>query len=230
MSTEPNNNEQNNESSQTDQWNNTTSEDLLKTRVESEHVVNFIENMVQAMGAAAAGHYGGTLPQNQIRRQQIVEQSRKYQSKTVNTIMKKLERVERYPDTAKDILKDETVNEWLNHNGCKQKEYFEELECAQELTGFYGGHRYFDHAVKAASKAVNITMLHRREDLETLAELYWVLAELHAATDKMDVSMDYMRKCLALMEPDADESHPTYKELLGQLEETRQRSLMVVPA
>jgi len=40
--------------------------------------------------------------------------------------------------------------------------------------------------------------LHRREDEQTLAELHWVLAELHAANDKMDVALAYMRKCLAV--------------------------------
>jgi len=56
------------------------------------------------------------------------------------------------------------VAEWLNRDGCKQKEYFDELKCARELTSFFGGHRQFDLAVKAACKAVTITMLHRRED------------------------------------------------------------------
>ncbi|CAM6002445.1 unnamed protein product [Sphagnum balticum] len=112
-------------------------------------------------------------------------------------------------------------------SGCKQKEYFEELECAQELTSFFGGHRYFPQAIQAASKAVAITMLHRRDDEETLAEAYWILAELYAATDKMDKSIESMRKCLELIEPGAGVGHPTYNELLGQLEDTRKRNLLV---
>jgi hypothetical protein len=144
--------------------------------------------------------------------------------------MQKLERVEKYPDTAKQLLDDPVIAEWFGRSGCKKNEYFEELECAQELVSFFGGHRNFDHAVRAAEKAVAMTLLHRRDDEETLAELYWVLAELHAATDHMDKALGQMRSCLALIEPGADENHPTYKELLGQLEETRERSRMVALA
>lgn len=208
--------------------NNEESGDLLKTRIESANVVNFIENMVQAMGSVAAEHYGGVLP-NQIRRPSEPV-GRKYQSKTVAAIMQKLERAEKYPDLHKEVASDSVVLEWVNKSGCKQKDYYEELECAQDLTGFFAGHRHYELAIKTASKAIAMTTLHRRDDSETLAELNWVLAELFAASDNMDSALNYMRKCLAIYEPGADENSATYKELLSQLEETRQRNLLVAMA
>ena len=224
MSTEPNNQATNSENLNEDHW-NAANDDVLRTKVESQNVVNFIENMVQAMGSVAAEQYGAVLPQP-IRRPQETS-SRKYQSKAIGSIMQKLERIEKYPDLHKQVADDDTVKEWLGRSGCKQKEYFEELECAQELTSFFGGHRYFPQAIQAASKAVAITMLHRRDDEETLAEAYWVLAELYAATDNMDKSLESMRKCLELIEPGAAVGHPTYNELLAQLEDTRKRNLLV---
>lgn len=201
-------------------------DDLLKTTVDKESVVSFIEGMMQAMGSSMAGQLPQAQPRNQVRLQQEAN-DRKYQSKAVNIIMKKLERVEKYPDTAREVQNDHEIHDWLNRNGCKQKDYYEELECAQELTSFYGGYRQFEMAIKAATKALNITQLHRRDDEETLVELNWVLAELHAASDNMTLAMDYMRKCLNLVEPGAGEDHPTYNELLAQLKETNNRSRMV---
>lgn len=197
-------------------------DELLRTRVDSEDVVCFIEGLVQSMGSAASGQN----PQQPVHRGHV-EHGKKYQSKSVAAIMQKLERVKKYPDLAQQVIEDASVLEWVNRTGCKQKEYFDELECAQELTGFFGGHRQFELAVKAANKALTITLLHRREDEETLAELQWVLAELHAASDNMEMAVVHMRKCLALTEPEAGEDHPTYKELLSQLEETRQRCTIV---
>lgn len=203
-----------------------STDEILKTKVDRDSVVDFIEGMVHALGSAAAGQ----LPQQRQVHPRNMDQGRKYQSKAVAAIMQKLERVQKYPDLAKEVQDDPVVLEWLNRSGCKQKEYFDELECAQELTGFYGGYRRFDLAIKAASKALNITNLHRREDDETMAELNWVLADLHAASDKMDIAMEYLDKCLALVEPGADHSHPTYNELLSELRETNQRSRMLAPA
>jgi hypothetical protein len=205
------------------QWDEEATINLLKTRVDSEEVVNFIENMVEALGSAASGQFSGRIPQQQPVRQAV----RKYQSKAVTQIMQKLARVAKYPDLAGELGVDPVVTEWLDRNGCKKTEYYDDLECAQELTGFFGGHRQFDLAMKAANKALAITLLHRREDEELLAELNWVLAELHAATDNMEVALNYMRKCLAVMEPGADVGHASYNELLLQLEETRQRCCAV---
>ncbi|MBX9720374.1 MAG: tetratricopeptide repeat protein [Candidatus Obscuribacterales bacterium] len=229
MSSEPNNQasgEDQDQNGMTDGQTmlNVSTDELLKSSVDRESVVNFIEGMVQAMGYAAVDK----MPQLPKKQQEQAPPARKFQSKAVGAIMQKLERLEKYPDQAKSLQEDATVLEWIGHNGCKQKDYYEELELAQELTSFFGGHRKFDLAIKSASKALSITLLHRREDTETLAEAYWVLAELHAATDKMDEALNHMSKCLELMEPGAqDPNHPTYKELLANLVETRERSLMV---
>jgi hypothetical protein len=205
-------------------WSEAETESILRTRVDSGSVVDFIENMVDAIGSTAAGQ----IPQRPARRPQ--PSVRKYQSKSVTAIMQKLARVEKYPDLAAEFGQDRLVLEWLEHTACKQKEYYDELECAQQLTGFFGGRRQFDLALKAASKAVSITLLHRREDTEALAELHWVHAELHAAADDMEQARACMLKCLALIEPGAGESDPTYRELLLQLEETRERCRMVTPS
>lgn len=227
--TEPNEQSENEQSTSNEplQSKSLSTDDLLKTSVDKEAVVNFIEGMMQAMGSSLAGQ----LPQQPTVRpgtRNGEANERKYQSKVVNAIMKKLERVAKYPDTAREVQDDAEILDWLNRSGCKQRDYFEELECAQELTGFYGGYRRFDLAIQSAKKALAITVLHRRDDQETLAELNWVLADLHAAHDKMTEAMEYMNKCLQLVEPGADEEHPTYKELLAQLQETNNRSRIVV--
>ncbi len=46
MSTEPNNQAAESENLNEDQW-NAANDDVLRTKVESENVVNFIENMVR---------------------------------------------------------------------------------------------------------------------------------------------------------------------------------------
>lgn len=198
-------------------------DDVLKATVDKDEVIGFIEGMVHAMGSAAAGQM---LPTNPLRKQQEPP-SKKYQSKAVAAIMQKLERLHKYPDLANVVMDDEAIHEWLERTGCKQKEYYDELECAQELTSFFGGYRRFDLAIQSASKARNITVLHRRDDEETLAELNWVLADLHAASDKMEQAMEWMQRCLDLLEPGAGPDHPTYKELLAQLQETNQKTRMV---
>jgi uncharacterized coiled-coil protein SlyX len=144
--------------------------------------------------------------------------------------MRKLERLNKYPDTYKEVMEDAEINEWLQRSGCKQRDYFEELELAQELTSCFGGYRRFDLAIQAAKKALNITVLHRRDDEETLTELNWVLADLHAAADNMPLALEYLNKTLALVEPGAGEGSPTYNELLAQLNETNSRSRMLVNA
>ncbi|MBX9693085.1 MAG: hypothetical protein K2Z81_11920 [Cyanobacteria bacterium] len=200
------------------------SEEVLQTRVDKDAVIGFIEGMVQAMGNVACGN----IPQQQHPRNINKQQSCKYQSKQVANIMQKLERLQKYPDLADEVMNDPGVIEWVERTGCKQREYYEELECAQELTGFYGGYRNFPMAIKAAAKARNITLLHHRDDEEALSELNWVLADLHAASDKMEQAMDYLRQTMELLEPGWTTEHPTYKELLQQLQETNQKSRMVL--
>lgn len=209
---------------------NISTDELLRTSVDRESVVSFIEGMVQAMGSAAAG--AAILPQQTPHRQHQNSDPdlRRYQSKLVSQIMQKLQRLEKYPDLAREVQEDPLILEWLEKNGCKQKDYFEEFECAQALTSFYGGYRRFELAIKAASKALSITSLHRREDEEQLAELNWVLADLHAAADKMEPALNYLKRCLALLEPGSDENHPTYQELLAQLNETNDKSKVVATA
>lgn len=200
--------------------NRLSSDEILRTRVDKESVVGFIEGMMQAMGSAAIGK----LPQQSTVAAKGEAQGRRYQSKTVGAIMQKLQRLEKYPDLVKEVQDDPVILEWLSRNGCKQKEYYDELECAQELTSFYGGYRRFDLAIQAASKALAITVLHRRDDEETVAELNWVLADLHAAYNRMDRALEFLNTCLGLLEPGANEEHPTYLELRAQLEETNKRS------
>ncbi|MBX9690455.1 MAG: tetratricopeptide repeat protein [Candidatus Obscuribacterales bacterium] len=227
MSQEPNNLSQDEEiQSNEPQDSSIFPAEILNTTVDKDSVVSFIEGMVQAMGSAATGQQ---LQPHPIQRKPEV---RKYQSKGVQQIIQKLDRVKKYPDTVKDVLGDPTIHEWLGHNGCKQREYFEELECAQELISFFGGYRRFDLAIQAANKALNITNLHRRDDDETTAELNWVLADLHAASDRMDEAMQFMSRCLDLLEPGSgnNENHPTYKELLAQLKETNERTRILVNA
>lgn len=208
--------------------NEIATDELLKTKVDQESVVNFIEGMVQAMGSAAAGQTGFLMSTPQRVQQQPDNDYRRFQNKTVSLIMQKLQKLEKYPDLAKEVQEDSVIHDWLNKNGCKQKDYYEEFECAQALTSFFGGYRRFELAIKAASKALSITSLHRREDEELLAELNWVLADLHAADDKMEQAMNFMRKCLAVLEPGSDESNPTYQELLTQLQETNEKSRSVL--
>ena len=225
MSTEPQaNNEPSEEKNSAQQMPELSPDEVLQTRVDKESVIGFIEGMVQAMGSVASGQ----MPQQQMPKQQKQAQSNKYQSKSVGAIMQKLERLQKYPDLADEVMADEMVLEWVNRSGCKQKEYYEELQCAQELTSFYGGYRRFDLAIKSAMKARSITILHHRDDGELLAELNWVLADLHAANDKMDQALQYLQQCLELLEPGANSEHPTYKELLAQLQETNQKSRMVL--
>ena len=202
------------------QLNELKTDDLLKTRIDSDTVVDFIENMVHAIGSTASENIAK--PQHNHKRSP--EPLRKHQSKSVATIMQKLDRLKKYPDLAAEIAQDTDVTEWLKKESCKQKEYYEELKCAKELTSLFAGYRQFDLAVKAANKAVAITILHKRDDEETLSELNWVLAELYAAANNMDVALTYMLKCLQFMEPGACEGHQSYCDLLSQLEETRQRS------
>lgn len=206
-----------------------TADQFLKQSVDKESVVSFIEGMVQAMGSAAVnGGFTGATP---APKQQSHDHDRKgHQSKTIATLMHKVERANKYPDVAKEFPEDAVVLEWINKPGCKQKEYFEEFECAEALTSFFASRRHFQLAAQTASKALNITKLHRRDDEETLSELYWVLADLYAAMDKMPEALNYMQQCVAIIEPGANEEHPTYKELLGQLNDTRNRSLGLVTA
>lgn len=200
---------------------------ILKTTVDREAVVSFIEGMVQAMGTAAinSAGVGGPAP-----KQHQHETERRFQSKNVAGILHKVERANKYPDVAKQLPEDATILEWLDKPGCKQKEYYDEFECAEALTSFFASRRHFELAVKSALKALNITKLHRRDDDETLSELYWVLADLSAAMDSMPTAIDYMKQCLAILEPGAGEDSATYKELAGQLKETRERSLGLVSA
>lgn len=201
---------------------------ILKQSVDKEAVVSFIEGMVQAMGSAAiTGGYTGT--PNQSQKQQAPEPDRR-QSKTVATLLHKVERAHKYPDVAKQLPEDATVLEWIGKPGCKQKEYYDEFECAEALTSFFASRRHFELAAQTATKALNITKLHKKDDSETLSELYWVLADLHAAMDKMPDALGYMKQCLQIIEPGADENHPTHKELMGQLNDTRNRSLGLVTA
>ncbi len=203
-------------------------EEVLQSRVDKDEVVGFIEGMVHAMGSAAAGQM---LPMNPLHQKSAYHASeppsKKYHSKSVAQIMGKLERLQKYPDRANDVLNDSNIHEWVNHHGCKAKEYYEELECAQELTSLFGGYRRFDLAIQAATKARAITILHRRDDNDTLTELNWVLADLNAAADKMDVAVEWLQKTLDLAEPGAGPDHPTYKELLGELQETNERCKLV---
>lgn len=204
-------------------------DNILKTAVDKETVVNFIEGMMQAMGTSMLGQ----LPENMIRlpaKTQPQSIASKFQSKVVANIMRKLERLNKYPDTYKEVMEDAEIAEWLQRSGCKQRDYYEELELAQELTSCFGGYRRYDLAIQAAKKAVNITVLHHRDDEETLTELNWVLADLHAAADNMPVALDYLNKTVALVEPGAGEGSATYNELLAQLNETNARSRMLVNA
>src|SRR5579883_513168 len=124
-------------------------EKLLKTAVDKESVVNFIEGMMQAMGTSMMGQ----LPENMVRipaktpQQSVAD---KYQSKVVAAIMRKLERLHKYPDTYKEVMEDAEIAEWLQRSGCKQRDYYEELELAQELTSCFGGYRRFDLAIQSA--------------------------------------------------------------------------------
>lgn len=205
-----------------------TADQFLKQSVDKESVVSFIEGMVQAMGSAAInGGYTGAAP---APKPQAYEDRKGHQSKTIASLMHKVERANKYPDVAKEFPQDALVLEWLSKPGCKQKEYFEEFECAEALTSFFASRRHFELAAQTASKALNITKLHRRDDEETLSELYWVLADLYAAMDKMPEAMNHMQQCLNIIEPGANQDHPTYKELVGQLNETRNRSLGLVTA
>ena len=144
--------------------------------------------------------------------------------------MHKVERANKYPDVAKQLPEDELVLEWLSKAACKQKEYFGEFELAEALTSFFASRRYFELATKSAQKALTMTKLHKRDDEEKLSELYWVLADLNAAMDKMPQAIENMELCLSIIEPGADENHPTYKELTSQLNQTRERSLGLVTA
>ncbi len=204
-------------------------DEVLKTRVDKDAVIDFIDNMVHAMGKVAVGN----LPQQygqkpEKSRAANDHRQKKQQSKVAAQIMQKLARLEKYPDLAKEVQEDPFIHEWLSKPGCKQKDYYDELECAQELTGFFGAYRRFDLAIKAAEKARSMTLLHAKDDEETLGELNWVLADLHAGCDKMEKALQYLRWCIDIVEPGANEESSTYKELLKQLEETNQKSRLLL--
>jgi len=124
MSSEPNaqaSEEENQKTVQTpgkDHWDEATTDDLLETRVDSESVVGFIENNGAVHGLSSSRKNA------KAAEPAPVESVRKYQSKAVTAILQKLDRVEKYPDLTKQVFEDPVVAEWLNRDGCKQKEIF----------------------------------------------------------------------------------------------------------
>jgi hypothetical protein len=193
---------------------------LTKTEIDKDQVVSMVGGLVGMLGRAS-GRTGIMMPTAGATSHATAP--KKEVQKNIKHISEKL--LEATSAESSDCIRnDEHFMQWLQRDGCKLKNFHEELKFARRTTDLAAEHGDFELGLLAAGKAINISTLHAKKDNELLSELYWVQAELLAISDRMDEARASLKQCVRLIAPDATETSDTYVELANQLNESRAKS------
>jgi hypothetical protein len=190
---------------------------LTETEVKKEQVVAMVGDLVGMLGRMG-GQNGFMLPKAGAAN--VPSQKREPQ-KNIKYISEKL--AEAVQTKNLDCLRnDDHFMQWLNREGCKLKNFHEELGFARQTIELAFEKGDFDLGLLASTKAINIGNLHAKRDREMLSELYWAQAEIYASVDRMKEATESLKHCVTLINPGATEQSDAYQELAQQLEKTRQ--------
>jgi len=195
---------------------------LKQTEVEKDQVVSMVGGLVGMLGRMG-GATGITMPASTMQ-QAATHAPKKEMQKNIKHISEKLEEAAN-AHNVECIRADADFLQWLQREGCKLKNFHEEMKFTRRTLDLAVESKDYDLGLMAAAKAINIGGLHARKDHEMLSELYWVQAELFAVMDKMPEAKSSLKQCVKCINPEANEDSDTYRELAQQLEETREKAL-----
>jgi hypothetical protein len=193
---------------------------LTETEVQKEQVVSMVGDLVGMLGRMG-GQKGFMLPKGGSATASTTKQ--REPQKNIKHISEKLAEAAQTKNL--DVLRnDDHFMQWLNREGCKLKNFHEELSFARQTIELAFENGDFDLGLLASTKAINIGNLHAKRDREMLSELYWAQAEIYASVNRMTEATESLKSCVQLINPGATEQSDAFQELAQQLEETRQKS------
>ncbi|MDZ4836252.1 MAG: hypothetical protein SGJ27_20935 [Candidatus Melainabacteria bacterium] len=192
---------------------------LTETEVQKEQVVAMVGDLVGMLGRMG-GQNGFMMPKAGAA---TAPSKQREPQKNIKHISERLTEAAQTKNLD-CIRNDEHFMQWLNREGCKLKNFHDELGFARQTIELAFENGDFDLGLLAATKAINIGNLHAKRDREMLSELYWAQAEIYASVDRMTEATQSLKSCVQLINPGATEQSDAYTELLQQLEETRQKT------
>ncbi len=190
---------------------------LTETEVQKDQVVAMVGDLVGMLGRMG-GQTGFMVPKQGSSNPPA---QRREPQKNIKHISEKLTEASKTKNL--ECLKnDEHFMQWLNREGCKLKNFHDELGFARQTIELAFENGDFDLGLLASTKAINIGNLHAKRDREMLSELYWAQAEIYASVDRMKEATESLKHCVSLINPGATEQSDAFQELAQQLEKTRQ--------
>jgi hypothetical protein len=192
---------------------------LTETEVQKDQVVSMVGDLVGMLGRMG-GQKGFMMPKAGST---AAPTSKREPQKNIKYISEKLAEAAQTKNL--DCLRnDDHFMQWLTREGCKLKNFHEELSFARQTIELAFENGDFDLGLLASTKAINIGNLHAKRDREMLSELYWAQAEIYASVDRMAEATESLKHCVQLINPGATEQSDAYQELEQQLIETRQKA------
>lgn len=191
---------------------------LTETEVQKDQVVSMVGDLVGMLGRMS-GQKGYMMP----KAGSTAPSSKREPQKNIKYISEKLAEATETKNLD-GLRNDEHFMQWLTREGCKLKNFHEELGFARQTIELAFELGDFDLGLLASTKAINIGNLHAKRDREMLSELYWAQAEIYASVDRMKEATESLKHCVQLINPGATEESDAYQELAQQLEETRQKA------
>ena len=192
---------------------------LTETEVQKDQVVAMVGDLVGMLGRMG-GQTGFMMPKAGST---SVPSNKREPQKNIKYISEKLAEAAKTKNL-EGLRQDDHFMQWLKREGCKLKNFHDELGFARQTIELAFENGDFDLGLLASAKAINIGHLHAKRDREMLSELYWAQAEIFASVDRMAEAKESLKHCVQLINPGATEQSDAYKELEQQLIETRQKA------
>ncbi|MBX9669655.1 MAG: hypothetical protein K2X93_18675 [Candidatus Obscuribacterales bacterium] len=192
---------------------------MSKTEVDKDQVVSMIGNLIGTIGQmGGASGFAAPKPSTQA------HPAQKEPQKNIRHI-KEMTAAAQHSNDPSILLKDDGFRDWLKHEGCKLKNFPEELIVARQVIDLSGENFEHELGVLTAQKAIGMAKLHARRDKELLSELYWIEAEFHAMSGDMGKATESLASCIQNSTGESvDRDSQAFKELYEELESTREKA------
>ncbi len=192
---------------------------MSETEVDKDQVVSMIGDLIGTLGKiGGASGFAAPKPNTQA------APTQKEPQKTIRHIKEMATEAQKINDP-KLLLDDEGFRDWLNHEGCKLKNFPDELVVARQVIELSGESFNHELGVLIAKKALSMAKLHARRDTELLSELYWIQAEFYAMSGDMSKATESLTSCIQASGQAVDRDSQAFKELYEELQSTRMKAL-----